>query len=237
MSDEADVSLQGTDTQPADFNIPDEYKDKGWVNNIKSTADLWKAHENAQSLIGRKTIGIPTDTSTEEEVESFYSKIRPAESSLYEADLGEDTEYFKELFHKNGLSKKQADNIVKGYMENINKANETYFSAEGYKDAVKSVGIAPDRHDEIVAYIKKTSPEGCKSLDGLPNNALAAVYDIVNRTMTAYGAKESGGERFISVPTNTPKEPDYKGFHEARAKMTGIFRQEDIDKLRIKFGV
>ena len=50
---------QPVDNQPAksaEFTIPETYKDKSWTKNIKSQEDLFKSYDNAQSLIGKKTI-------------------------------------------------------------------------------------------------------------------------------------------------------------------------------------
>ena len=92
MTEETDVKELGSETQPvnetvgsvnnepstpADFVIPDEYKEAGWANNIHSVNDLWQQHANAQKLIGKKTIGIPTADSSEDEIREFYKKVRP----------------------------------------------------------------------------------------------------------------------------------------------------------------
>ena len=61
-----DVDGLGSETQPESntateqggFFVPDEYKEQGWAKNISSYDDLWKMNANAQSLIGKKTIGL-----------------------------------------------------------------------------------------------------------------------------------------------------------------------------------
>ena len=54
--------------------IPEEYREKGWTKNINSIDDLYKAYDNAQGLIGKKTIGIPSDDASPEELKTSMQK-------------------------------------------------------------------------------------------------------------------------------------------------------------------
>ena len=83
-----DVSAPGAETQPVDtaadnsggFFVPDAYKNEGWTRNLRSYDDLWKTSDSAQKMIGKKTIGIPDDKSSEQEIADFYSKLRPGKA-------------------------------------------------------------------------------------------------------------------------------------------------------------
>lgn len=69
----------GAEAQPApanDFSIPQEYADRGWSSKIKSTDDLFKAYDNAQSLIGKKSVA-PAEDAPQEEWDAYYSALRP----------------------------------------------------------------------------------------------------------------------------------------------------------------
>ena len=120
-----DVSEQGSETQSdanaaggdtGGFSVPEEYKDAGWSKNIKSYDDLWKMNANAQSLIGRKTIGIPSDKSTPEEWQSFFEKMRPEKSEEYGLELeGDDNAFYEKLFFDNGISTTQDKGIMNAY--------------------------------------------------------------------------------------------------------------------------
>ena len=140
----SDVNVGQTETQPdtltdagaseGDFSIPDEYKDRGWTKNLKSIDDLWKMNDNAQNMIGRKTIGIPSEEATDEEISEFYSKIRPQNQADYKVDLeGADKELFEKLFYDNGLSQRQANALIEGYKQSIAVAESEMKSAEGYR--------------------------------------------------------------------------------------------------------
>lgn len=84
-----DVSGQGSETQPENnaaaapgseggFSVPEAYKEAGWSKNIKSYDDLWKMNANAQTLIGKKTIGFPTRSPVMRNGASFTARhVRP----------------------------------------------------------------------------------------------------------------------------------------------------------------
>ena len=79
----SDIAAQAQ-SQETGFSIPDKYKDAGWAKDIKSSEDLWKMNANAQSLIGKRPAGIPSNDASEEEWEKFYNTLgRPEEPSAY----------------------------------------------------------------------------------------------------------------------------------------------------------
>ena len=142
MSEESDVSV---DTQPdntvADdtggFFVPDEYKEAGWTQNIKSYDDLWKMNANAQNLIGRKTIGVPSEDATDAEINEFYAKTRPADINDYGLDE-DDSKDFAQLFYDNGLSKRQVGNLVAGIQKVFEDQQAELVSQEGFDAEMKS---------------------------------------------------------------------------------------------------
>jgi hypothetical protein len=116
--------------------IPEEYKQKPYLQNIKSVNDLFKSYDNAQTLIGKKTIGIPDEKSTPEEVSEFYIKLgKPAEIDTYEFTskypeiFGEEKgksfdKRMKEVFHKSNLTSKQVKDLQEN-MAGVSKEIET----------------------------------------------------------------------------------------------------------------
>lgn len=78
--------------------IPEDLREKEHFKNILKAenpgAEMVKQLQNAQELIGKKTIAsIPGDDATEEERDAFFDKLRPEEPDKYEIpdiDLGED---------------------------------------------------------------------------------------------------------------------------------------------------
>lgn len=69
---------------PSDFAIPEAYKDKPWASKVKSHDDLWKQLENTQSLIGKKAIAPDFKTATPQEIEDYYSQMRPADKAEFQ---------------------------------------------------------------------------------------------------------------------------------------------------------
>lgn len=117
--------------------IPDEFKEKDTFKNILKAEnpglELIKQLDNAQSLIGKKT-AVPAADAPEEDWVKYAETVRPKTIEDYEikpVDLGEGKEAIskmindtrnpefekgvKEVFHKYGLSKWQADGIAAGF--------------------------------------------------------------------------------------------------------------------------
>jgi len=118
---EAGATPSSTPSSTSDFQIPDAYADRGWASKITSTDDLYKAYDNAQNLIGKRPAGIPTNDASDAEWDSFYKAAGRPDEAKYDFQDPEampedfDTAEFKlvadQLFHKSGLSRKQANEI------------------------------------------------------------------------------------------------------------------------------
>lgn len=65
----------GSKVTASAFSVPDAYKDKPYAANIKSAEDLWKSYDNAQALIGKPKIGVPSEQATPEEKAAFYKEM------------------------------------------------------------------------------------------------------------------------------------------------------------------
>lgn len=127
---------QAVDSSPAQtptFSVPQEYADREWTSNIKSQDDLWKQFANSQELIGRRPAGIPTADAAPEEWDKFYAAAgRPDDPSGYElsavdglpegADIAPFADMAAPILHAAGLSKSQAAEVWKGYLELETKA-------------------------------------------------------------------------------------------------------------------
>ena len=248
--EETDVQELGSATQPAtptettapatDFTVPDEYKESGWAANIKSVNDLWTQHANAQKLIGKKTIGIPTADSSEQEIEDFYAKIRPETLDGYDFDLEGDTDFFKDIFHKNGISSRQAKGLVDAYKESVRKQTKGLYSAEGFEKVMKE-NLGEDykpKLEKVNGFLKQFgSKSALEEIENLPNETLGLVYNLINLTMDKYAVKELG-----SVNNTTPGAIGTQDLTEYMKEMkaldsnpfaTNAQRQE----LRRKYGI
>lgn len=243
-----DVEEQGSDTQPesnaaADnggFFVPEEYKEAGWCKNISSYEDLWKMNANAQKMIGQKTIGIPNENSTEEELNSFYAKIRPEKAEDYAVELeGDDKALFEKLFHDNGISTKQARALVNGYKESVEKAQAPLFSQDGYNKEMEA--RFGDKYEAkvkgVVDFIGKEIGDQDKAvLESMPNNVLGLIYSVIDRVQTRYAVKDTdtakGGTGTVST------QPNWSEYTKAMSALsTKPHSTSDIIELKDKFNI
>lgn len=249
---ETDVEEQGSETQPVDggeqtpetapaeFQIPDEYKDAGWAANIKSLDDLFKQHANAQKLIGKKTIGIPTADSSEAEIAEFYAKLRPESEEKYDIDLGDDTDVFRKIFYENGISDRQAKAITEAYKENVRKVSEGLYSEDGFKATMKE-NLGDDyqsKIDKVNGFLKQYGKKSAlEQIDNLPNETLGLVYNLINLTMDKYAVKELGGVEQKSV--HNSKEGMLEEYMKKHAELENspFSTQEDYQKLKREYGI
>lgn len=126
---ENNPSSEVTENQPTEnsFSIPDDYKDRGWTEKVKSQDDVWKLLDNSQSLIGRRPAGIPSQDASDDDWEQFYKAMGRPDEAKYEFTTPEglpedfDVSPFKdqasEILHKAGLTPKQADKVFNEYLK------------------------------------------------------------------------------------------------------------------------
>ncbi|MFW6311248.1 MAG: hypothetical protein ACOC1K_03325, partial [Nanoarchaeota archaeon] len=222
-----------------DLNIPEDLRDKPWVKNIKTTEDLWKAHANAQQLIGKKTIGIPEfDKATDEELQDFYKKLTPEEYSFEEGVITSDEEkqLFSEIFKKNGINNKAANNIIKEYKEN----NKKYFSEENFQEEMRNrfgenyKSVLNQNQKILSSYL---NDEDKQVLDQLPNKVLGLMINFTDKISKQYGVNHMTSK----VEKSTTPEMYSKADYEAKVneyiqadlsnKLNGEAKAEKIREL------
>lgn len=170
------------------FSIPEEYQDRAWAKNIKSQEDLFKSYDNAQSLIGKKTIGIPDfDKASDEELASFYEKTAPKNIEDYDLNMPDnDKQFFGELFKENGLNKRQATNIINKYNEYIQEG----FSEDGYRQELQE-RFGNDFENQtkpISDFIRNNlKREDGEILAKMPNKVIGMFMTFANNVKKAYG--------------------------------------------------
>lgn len=248
MSEESDVSEPGSGTQPENptatnggFSVPEEYKDAGWAKNINSYDDLWKMNANAQSLIGKKTIGIPDERSSDDEWNSFYEKTRPHEPKDYNFDFeGSDKEFYEKLFYDNGISSRQAKGIIGAYQERMKQVVSSMTSDEGFKKEMQT--RFGDKYEDRVKSLssliaREASGDDKKVLESMPNNVLGIMYGVLDKIATRYAIKDSdtstaGKSGFSSG------QADYAAYvKEAEALTHRPHTTADIDALKMKYNI
>ena len=132
------------------WSIPDEYKEKAWAKNIKSQEDLLKSYDNAQSLIGKKTIGLP-DWNDEKQVEEYFKKVVPEK---YDIDVFTDDEktIYENIYKEVGLSQYQAKKLTDKYVESMKPKIEADYGVEALETKLKA-----EYKDE--SYLKNLTKE------------------------------------------------------------------------------
>lgn len=187
----------GARPQVSDFKVPDEYKEKGWARNLKSEQDVWKMLDNAQALVGKKMVVPDLEKASQEEVEAYYSQLRPKDKDYGLESIEDEGKraLFSEMLHKNGISKKQGSDLVKQYQEYERSVLEQATSEAGFIEEMKtSFGEDYKRKGgETLAVIKQVlSEQDQQRLDQMPNSVHGIVYRMAASLAERYGAKELG---------------------------------------------
>lgn len=162
--------------------IPEDLKDRSEWNNIKDVSDLYKNYISAQQMIS-KSVRLPDETSTPEDVAAFYSKLgkpqekteykfeyKPAkESYVYNQDSFDFT-VFQDIADKANLTKDQYQALASAYLDinnenyiNYNKSLEEK-AAQELKDAENKLKTAWGQQynsniNSISEKVKKLYPE------------------------------------------------------------------------------
>lgn len=184
--------------QTESFAVPDDYKEKGWAKNLKSTDDLWKMLDNAQSVVGKKTVVPDHAKATQEELQAFYGQLKPESADKYsfsdtmpEAERG----LYGNLFHEAGLSDYQAKTLQDKFFGIAKEKYESERSLEGYKE-VASKWLGDNYEAAVVDAVKHMrttlNKEQQAVIDNLPNDAAVAVFALVNNLVKDYKISEGG---------------------------------------------
>lgn len=189
---------------PTSFQIPQEYSNRGWAEKVKSYNDLFKAYDNAQSLIGKRPEGIPTKDAPPQEWDKFYTALgRPEKPDAYELKTQieglpegfDPTPYeqkAKTFFHKLGLPPEKANQAWNDYLAmELEGAQQTQLQYDEKQKAldVEFANITKtlwgDKYNDVSAraqeFIKTALPEELRpAINEISENpkALAAVIKL-----------------------------------------------------------
>ena len=102
--------------------LSEDLRENDTLNKFEDVGSLGKSYLELQKMVGSR-IKVPTDESSEDEVNDFYSKVgRPDSPDKYAINLPDGVDYDKELIGKfyevayeNGLSNKQAQSAIEFY--------------------------------------------------------------------------------------------------------------------------
>lgn len=125
-------------------HIPDDFKEKGYWNNIPDMGTLLKNYGNSQDMISR-SIRIPGDDATPEQMADFYKKLgRPDDLKGYQLEGVEGADklptdlvdWFKQVAFDHGLSQKAFSGILSKY-SNVLAESEEQKDAKIHEGAVQ----------------------------------------------------------------------------------------------------
>lgn len=204
-ADDADKGKGDGDSSSL-FEIPEAYKEKTYTKELKTQDDVWKMLDNAQSLVGKK-IGVPTDTSTPDEIAVFNKAfgvpekaddytVDPTEeiTKLYgEADKEVMTE-FKQVLHKAGANAKQAEILKEGYSNIIGGMVKKMEAQKAESDKAFDELVTStfgDKQEEILASAKalivEHAPEGFREKMGdLSPESLVILAGVLKNIQEKY---------------------------------------------------
>lgn len=187
--------------------IPAEMHERGWAKDWlekpftpETSVELFKKLDGAETLIGRK-IGIPDDKAKPEEVDKFYSALRPAKAEDYEIKLGEkpDEDFAKalrEASHHAGMSKAQVARQLEKLVPVIAAKQKAAAAAQAkfeqdfdglVAQAFAKEGEAPKVLARVGGALKEFTPEAYKPfVEGLDNKAMAVLTGVINAIMLKY---------------------------------------------------
>jgi len=185
--------------------IPEGYRDKPYLKDVKDIKGLFGKLNSSQELIGKKQFGVPEDNASKEIWDSYYKTAgRPDKAEGYEFNdstlpegLKRDdktVKAVKDLFHSAGVSSRTAKVIQEGYDKILIEAHGDRIKANEQQDvnfdnlASETFG---DQKDKVLAAGKKLleihAPEKFKALiDKLPNEQLILMAGVLNDISKKY---------------------------------------------------
>lgn len=217
MTEQAVVAQEPVEpSQQSSFTVPDAYATKGWAKDIKSSDDLWKLTDNAQSLIGKRAA--PAPDAPAEEWNNYMRQLgMPEQPDAYQLgdieglpegfDVGQYKTQAQQLMHKAGLTQRQADALWKEYIQtelgaaqqataDLDKRYDE-LTAKHFGDKYSEIeGVAQEAikafvPEELRGSISSAPPEVMTAMLALAANAKAEI-DRVKREFGAEGKLASG---------------------------------------------
>lgn len=236
-------SIDAAEGQAAsEFSIPQEYSEKGWVKFFDGKtgddlkAELFKSYDSQQSLIGKKVNEYLANTDLKqldnfEEIKkallpqiapeidvpekyNFDSVLLDEEGNKIYPMPDEALDEFTTLFKEEGINDKQAQSILKKYIEFETENFKKYTDADqleaGLKEMFKS---NPSQKQTCESLIKEFLSADDQKLiqDTMPNVVVEMFYKVSKGLVDKYGYKETtGGQKAGSViKTDAEKQAEY----------------------------
>lgn len=208
--------------------VPETFRDKPYLQGIDSFDKLFNQFDNAQSLIGKKTIGVPTSESPIEEWNNFYNKMgRPEKPEGYEFEsielpeelkrTEEDLALMGRIFHEAGLTKEQAKKVLaetdkavldyyKQNKENMDKMVEQR-NKEFMSQMEKHFGKEKDQAIAVTeTMLKKYVPKGMEDMiKGMDDKTMLLLSTVLHNVYKSGRAEDTLNKDALVPPAESPE--------------------------------
>jgi hypothetical protein len=188
--------------------IPEAFRGKPYLEGVGDMESLMVKFDGAQTLIGKR-VGLPEEGAKPEAWDAYYKdQGRPDTPEGYgihapdsEGEVATFDKGVQEMFHKAGVSMRQAEQLQNGYEALMLKANEAVGEGQGIKDQEFDSMLDQQfgaKQDEVLAVGKKlldeNVPESLKPLlAGLDNKALMILAGVLDGVNTKYIREDAAG--------------------------------------------
>lgn len=195
--------------QGSAFKIPDEYKDKPYLKDVKDLNSLLKMLDGAQSKLGQRPAGMPQDSAPQAEWDKWYASIRPEKAEMYEFKrdeavakaLGTTPEIetkVKGIFHKWGITKAQAVGLQQDYEAlQMDLGKEHLAKAQAEDEAFQKLGETSFGKDadsvmkQGKILLERLTPANMKPfLPKLSSEALVVLAGVLKSVKDKYIAED-----------------------------------------------
>lgn len=209
---QSDAPEQTTETAPEvkEFAVPDEYKDRGWAEKVKSEEDLYKQIDNLSSLVGKKEVHRQPDWEDEQSRNEFVSAMRPDDKADYEIPdtIGQDeADFYRDVMHENGISATQA----KAIFEKVGELRAEHFDLDDMIDRQNKMwGKSAAENNKLVndTLAQYGGDELKATVDALPNAMKEQYYSFVANYAKAHGINETDIAHDNKISTPKTADPD-----------------------------
>lgn len=183
------------------FTIPDTYKDKPYLKDVKGYDDVFKMLEGAQSLIGKPRV--PKADAPEAELKAFQKELGVPEkfedyAFEYQQDekrIPEIDNQVKQIFHKVGLSAKQGKDLQVAYDALVRQQNADLTKAQD--DAFEKLATQlwgekrAEKEQNALKLLSEQAPAEAKFLlDGLESKQLLVIASILDSVKTKFQSED-----------------------------------------------